>query len=180
MYIGQSYQITGFGTWQNNCIFGGITVKIMRALFILLAAVSVLSACRTAKNAPAEDMTIIHGTSFGHCVGYCVREEIYSGDKLTLVRRSRQEENPEIVIDSRSAENAKNFGKLTNSFKMADFVALPETLGCPDCADGGAEYIEIRTPGSVKRVTFEYGSEPEGIAALLDLLREVREEKNSK
>lgn len=54
---------------------------------------------------------------------------------------------------------------------MEEFNQLPETIGCPDCADGGAEWVQIIGPGYSKKVLFEYGSSPAGLEALLAKLR---------
>jgi hypothetical protein len=51
--------------------------------------------------------------------------------------------------------------------------ALEGVHGCPDCADGGAEWIQIEGADSV-RVTFEYGAELGGIEELQREIRELR------
>lgn len=65
-----------------------------------------------------------------------------------------------------------------NTLKAAANVTLfsqqPETLGCPDCADGGAEYIELETRGQKHRVTFEFGKTIPGLEPLVDALRNQR------
>ena len=46
--------------------------------------------------------------------------------------------------------------------------------GCPDCADGGSEWVEITHEGITKRVTFEaYNSIPENNELVIQL-RELR------
>jgi hypothetical protein len=51
---------------------------------------------------------------------------------------------------------------------------LDSIIGCPDCADGGAEWFEIVTNDTVERVTIEYGDSLEGLNNYIDLLRSVR------
>ena len=56
-----------------------------------------------------------------------------------------------------------------------DFVVfrnLEEVIGCPDCADGGAEWIEITTKDLNHKVTFEYNNEPEEMQDYIEILRE--------
>jgi hypothetical protein len=54
-----------------------------------------------------------------------------------------------------------------------DFFNLPKTIGCPDCADSGAEWIEIELVGGEKqKVTFEYGNEPDMLNDYVVKLRE--------
>ena len=65
---------------------------------------------------------------------------------------------------------------------LADYNAikdLPERIGCPDCADGGAEWLELSRSNETKRVTFE---PPAGLpqqAALLAELKKLYEELNT-
>lgn len=51
------------------------------------------------------------------------------------------------------------------------FRALDDRIGC---ADGGAEWIEIKWNSSIKRVTFENGQSIEGFDALVKKLRSLR------
>ena len=51
---------------------------------------------------------------------------------------------------------------------------LDDRIGCPDCADGGAEWIEIDSMDGVKRVTFENGQTVNGIEPLVEKLRQLR------
>ena len=51
---------------------------------------------------------------------------------------------------------------------------LNEVYGCPDCADGGAEWIEIDEGGSPRRVTFEFGGTVPRAEAHIVKVREIR------
>jgi len=144
-------------------------------LFLFIAAFALtVTGCRTTKDATSgtDVVSITHGTSFGHCVGYCVKEVIYTNGKMDFVQTSRSTENPE----KRASQNytEAEFSKLSNSIDWTKWKALPESIGCPDCADGGAEYIEIVTSQGTKRVTFEYGDTPEGLAKTLSIVRANR------
>ncbi|MGH9419952.1 MAG: hypothetical protein ACRD3J_08265, partial [Thermoanaerobaculia bacterium] len=51
--------------------------------------------------------------------------------------------------------------------------ALPDTIGCPDCADGGAESLTIA--GATERtITFEHGARIEEVQPLLERVRALR------
>jgi hypothetical protein len=47
--------------------------------------------------------------------------------------------------------------------------------GCPDCADGGAEWIQLGAGNDSVRVTFEYGATLAGIAPLQAEIRALRD-----
>jgi len=51
---------------------------------------------------------------------------------------------------------------ILDSFNFDEYIQLDDVYGCPDCAVGGSEWIEITHEGITKRVTFEvYASIPE-------------------
>lgn len=63
------------------------------------------------------------------------------------------------------------------SLNTNGFLALPTTIGCPDCADGGAEWLEIELKNGIKhKVTFEYNNEP---SLLKDYILKLREMLNA-
>jgi len=70
----------------------------------------------------------------------------------------------------------EEFQELLAAVDMQALQALPNVLGCPDCADGGAEWIEVETGNTLKRVEFEYGVAIPSIQPLLDLVRARRAE----
>ena len=51
---------------------------------------------------------------------------------------------------------------------------LERVYGCPDCADGGAEWIAVEAEERSHRVTFERSDPPEGIAPLATMLDRYR------
>ncbi len=54
------------------------------------------------------------------------------------------------------------------------FYKLEGILGCPDCADGGAEWIEVELRnGNTHKVTFEYENEPPEMKGYIGKLREL-------
>ena len=51
------------------------------------------------------------------------------------------------------------------------FMSLDSIIGCPDCVDGGAEWFEIVTSDTLKRVTIEYGDSLNGLDSYINFLR---------
>ena len=51
---------------------------------------------------------------------------------------------------------------------------LQDTYGCPDCADGGAEWVEVETATLKKKVTFEHNKPPAELEAVVTELRALR------
>jgi hypothetical protein len=54
------------------------------------------------------------------------------------------------------------------------YDGLPETIGCPDCADGGAESLAISRDGKERKVTFDHGADIKQLQPLLTRVRELR------
>ena len=112
-----------------------------------------------------------YGTSFGECIGYCKHEVTIKSKSATFKCSSwdvtMQTLTKEALISSTTSDSIYRFN-------TTSFFKLPETIGCPDCADGGAEWLEIILPdGDKHKVTFEYHHEPASIKDQIIKLREI-------
>lgn len=119
------------------------------------------------EKSPAEE--IIHissGSQFGMCRGYCYNESIFKKGTQTSIKRAWSDtiSNPEKISNKDLPDLTWN--KLKGSIKLDEFYKLPEVIGCPDCADGGASWLEIKTADRTHRVTYEYGNIPKELTGL--------------
>lgn len=144
--------------------------------FIFLSAFS----CQNGeKISPLSDeiITLKSGQSFGMCIGNCYAELIIDSENITfkqIIRPERAGEQ-EKVIENIDNENKALLKAKIDKTSKSDFLALDEFYGCPDCADGGAEWLEIEfKDGKSKRVNFEYGDNLRGFEDLIKTLREER------
>lgn len=75
---------------------------------------------------------------------------------------------------------SEEWAEIQKALDLNKFNKLDEVYGCPDCNDGGAEWLEWKTDSSeVKRVTFEFYKSPKEIEKVVDLLR-IQTERISK
>lgn len=141
-------------------------------IFAVLFIMSItFSACEKGK---IDDLGVIsYGSSFGMCVGYCTNELTINNLKITYSKiQHTPKSDTKNCTKPISAEEVEAIKSLLDSEKI---VALPEVIGCPDCADGGAEWLAINTGGKKYKITFEYGKPPkelEAVVAKLKLLKE--------
>lgn len=85
-----------------------------------------------------------YGLSYGMCLGYCNHSLTITADQMRLVHTApRDAENfPEKVIENPTpADTWERLNRLAN---FETLKALPDRLGCPDCADGGAEWVALQ------------------------------------
>ncbi|MCW8849541.1 MAG: hypothetical protein OQJ81_06120, partial [Melioribacteraceae bacterium] len=114
------------------------------------------------------------GKSFGFCVGYCSLEATITSTNIKFVSSSWDKNNyPTIIQNINTDEN--DWKDILDNINMDNLESLDDVIGCPDCADGGSEWIEIIYPDRSKKVTFEYGTTIEGINDLLEILRNIRD-----
>jgi hypothetical protein len=121
-----------------------------------------------------QDVVIISGTSFGECLGYCRTELRVDGEEARFTRSTWNQTAPEQTQAREVGETEWN--ELLSNVDPATFESLEDVYGCPDCADGGAEWVEIAAAGLNKRVTFEFGSPPPELEPLVERLGELRAE----
>lgn len=146
---------------------------------ILMAAalLASLAACQSPSEptlTTSETLLLRSGLEFGECWGYCRTELRLDGDSLMLIQRGwRAGEFPDRAFRAPLAPD--EWRTLRALFDRDAFLALDTTYGCPDCADGGAEWVEVQTDALLKRVTFENGEAPQPIERLAGTLRRLRE-----
>ena len=139
-----------------------------RFLSVIIIVLSAFIGCQ--KETCNGFLRIEYGTSFGECMGYCKRDISVTPDRVAFTKSA--------WVDTLGTKQCHDdlygdeFGGLTQEIDMGDFSRLDEVIGCPDCADGGAEWIRIVTPDSDKKVTFEYQREPDAVKSYIGLLRD--------
>jgi len=106
------------------------------------------------------------------CVGHCKNELTVQENSSSLVRSSWNNDLEPIICPIEVTDDEWNL--LLQAVDHEELEALPDIIGCPDCADGGAEWVSIQTAdGFQKKVTFEYTKTPASIAPLVERLRAI-------
>jgi hypothetical protein len=145
-----------------------------RPLLLLVALASMLAGCFEALDPElGEVLGLSSGTSFGECLGYCRKELILDTQTVTLVETwqplgVQPERRRSIQLSS------ADWSRLQGLVDAAAIASVAGVHGCPDCADGGSEWIEVRTAQGVIRSTFEYGAVLQPIAGLQAEIRAIR------
>jgi len=150
----------------------------MKLLTLLTASLSLLAfSCILNEGSPApEHSTVVkHGTSFGFCIGYCKSEMTIRGVNVTFQRSSWQEDTLHPVRETTAVLRMDEWDAIVRSIDFVQLSKLDTIIGCPDCADGGAEWIEVTDAGYHKKVTFEFGKSLPYIQQLVDRLRAAEE-----
>ncbi len=116
------------------------------------------------------------GASFGECLGYCWTELRVAPDSSVFEAIGYGLNEPLPTLYDSTGTEGSFWAYVASLAGRAPIEVLQEVYGCPDCADGGAEWVEfVYNDASTRRVTFEYGDPPQALAALADTLRTVRE-----
>lgn len=121
---------------------------------------------------------ISYGESFGMCRGYCHKSLTVTKKQMILLEKAvrKPEEFPERVIAKKTPPDIWN--KLLKLVNFEKFEALPKVIDCPDCADGGSEWIELWHASGKKLVTFPHsGGLPQHEELLAELKRIFKELK---
>ncbi|PZO50230.1 MAG: hypothetical protein DCF16_13350 [Alphaproteobacteria bacterium] len=147
--------------------------------FSAFALTLALAACATPAASPASVTRVVSTTSFGMCVGYCTtRLEITEGQAVLIreARGGRGAPSPPPPAQRFSTTlTAGEWAEIQRLAAQADLTAVPDVVGCPDCADGGAEGLTIETPTGAESVSLEFGADLAHAQALLERVRALRE-----
>lgn len=124
---------------------------------------------------PAPPVSIRLGSSFGECLGYCWQEMMLDAEAITLVSRGWDADAYPEKIHQESMD-PEFWDRLQDLADLNDLARMDDVYGCPDCADGGAEWLTMSLPGRKETVKMEYGARLEPLAELLKILRRARDE----
>lgn len=152
----------------------------MKKLFITFSALFIMAfSCEDKTSLQPINGTIARvksGQSFGMCMGKCYNELIVETNSVILKQIERKERGGEAkTMEHRDNTRWSEIIADLDNFPKSAFLQLDEQYGCPDCADGGAEWLEIQfTDGKTKHVKFEYGATVEGFEEIISSLRAHR------
>jgi hypothetical protein len=132
----------------------------MKTTIIHIINILLVSICYSCSNEIDDKIVQInYGTSFGECVGYCKHELTIKSGSINYECSGWNNQIPTLTFSD--SLTVSTWDSVRSNLNLKDFFDLPEVIGCPDCADGGAEWIMIKqTNGESHKVTFEYNNEP--------------------
>jgi len=108
------------------------------------------------------------------CIGYCVSEISVSADQVSFSKSKNGDKSDTKTCTKAITEREVTVLKML--VDVSEFNKLKEVIGCPDCADGGAEWVTLKLEGKLRKVTFEYNKVPEELKGIVMKLREMRAE----
>jgi len=147
--------------------------KTLISRFLAGLLLAVTAGCGSSPSGPAEIATIRATTSFGFCVGYCRTTLEIAPQQAVLIKEPLHSTLPTRRVTT--PLTAAEWAALVEAVDRKRLESLPEVLGCPDCADGGAESLEVVGAGWQRKVTFEFGRDVAAVQPLLDRVRTLRQ-----
>lgn len=150
------------------------------ALLAPFVAIALAACASGVATAPSESSVtrVVSTTSFGMCVGYCTTELVITEGRAELTRLARGGRGvPSVAAPQVSSIplTPAEWQDIQRLAAQADFDALPDVVGCPDCADGGAEGLTVQSAGGAEGVSIEFGADVPEVQPLLDRVRAIRE-----
>jgi hypothetical protein len=143
---------------------------------ITLVMMAALTACNDHENEHPEGIqSISYGTSFGECLGYCRKSITVTPSEIEFTKKGWDLDGQLPDSSFQQTFNQEEWNVLITHIDLESFLALDTVIGCPDCADGGAEWVEITFDGEPYKVTFEYKNAPGAMAPYIDSLRSYME-----
>jgi hypothetical protein len=144
-------------------------MKLKRFQLFLLVALT--SSCSN-ESLYRKVAQVNYGTSFGMCVGYCKRDVSIDSMYTSYSCAGWTKEVEPTLYKVQTTKSAWDSVKVLINNKA--FFELPATIGCPDCADGGAEWVEVKLlNGTAHKVVFEYYNEPQQLQSSIAKLRQI-------
>ena len=146
-------------------------IEFLKGLLSSLAISIAIFSCEDDSQPLSETglMKLEYGTSFGFCIGYCRRDLTVSPTQITFTKSGRPDSVQTIRCEGEFDYDQWN--SLSDQISIPESLQLDSIIGCPDCADGGAEYIALEGSDFQHKVTFEFNKEPDEVANYIEELR---------
>jgi len=145
-------------------------MRLSPSVALLAVSFGLMAACGSPTR-PADVLQVRATTSFGFCVGYCRTTLEITPTEAVYTREGWRGEPP---IVRREPLAAAEWSDLTRAVDRDGLGALPDVIGCPDCADAGAESVGVVAADWTKTVTFDHGADVPTIQPLLERVRVIR------
>ena len=116
-------------------------------------------------------LRINSGIRYGFCVGYCAHEVEITAETTTYTKSGTRVDT--LPSQSCGISTVQSDWEALVDLVDPAFQRLDSVVGCPDCVDQGAEFIEVITSAGSHMVTFDPTLE-KTIHPLVGPLRELR------
>jgi hypothetical protein len=140
---------------------------------LLLVVLAPLPACGSPSTPSTELVALTSVVSFGFCAPafYCASRLELSEGRAVLTYESRER----APVVQRHDLPPGEWQGLVAALDVTRLRALSDRIGCPDCADGGAETLTVAfADGPATTVTFEYDHDVSGIEGVQARIRAIR------
>jgi len=151
-------------------------MRFLRPISLAVAAFLALMVVACGSQASPNVRQVVSTTSFGMCMGYCTTRLEISEGQAVLIRTARGGRGVSDLPDQRfTAALAPNeWQEIARLAENTKLDGLPDVIGCPDCADGGAESLTIVGAEGSKTISFDHGATIEQAQPLLERVRALR------
>jgi hypothetical protein len=145
------------------------TVPISFALVVALALAT--GGCGDSGTSASDVSVVELVQSFGFCppTQYCVTRLRVLGRQAIVTLESRANG----TLETSRYLRADEADAIARSAARTRFESVGPVIGCPDCADGGAESLSVTAEGQTGTVTFEYNARISVLEPLLGQMRSV-------
>lgn len=122
-------------------------------------------------------ISIKYGTYFGMCTEYCKEELLITSKGIRNIKSAYniRTDLPKLSPIIKAYKFSKSeWEQLVELIDFEELYNMKDVYGCPDCNDGGAEWIEIKFNGRNKKITIEYGAKIDGLSEVLSFIRNIK------
>jgi hypothetical protein len=147
-----------------------------RVARILAMAFLIGSLTPGASTTAAEPAALVrYGTTYGECVAYCSKSIEVFATRVKFSASGFASQPGRAPFSSAIPLSREEQVEVRRLLSGTSIEGLPERIGCPDCDDSGAEWIEVNRSGHLERITFEKGKSPVQLKPLIDWLSAMQD-----
>ena len=156
-------------------------MRVRNRVWVLLIVAGLTGGTLNAQQAQQADpspnahlVRVRTGSYAGMCIGWCDSETILEPGSIRRISRSFSDKKKYPNMESKYPIARKDWDELQRSIDAGVLAAFVGRIGCPGCADEPVEWAEVEfSDGTKKSVSYNSGSAPPQIAALIERIKVI-------
>ncbi len=126
--------------------------------------------CEPDSFAESENIEVTYGTKC-FCQPFGETTTIFNPSLIIKTKISNTQDVEDLSCQKSIAGGDWNM--VLQNLNIEEFVNIPETVGCPNCADEGAQWLQITTQHTGHKVTWSNNEELKQMRVLLEIIENL-------
>ena len=145
-------------------------MKNSRSILCLWLIGFIIYSCEPDSIAESENIQVVH-SSICFCAVFQETTVQLEAGNIQKERISKNNAASDLLCSG--TLQGSDWNKILQNLNIEEFIRIPDTLGCPNCRDEGAQILRINTQHTSHQVTWSNDVPPDEMGVLLQIISDL-------